>query len=282
MFYSLKEGITGLIRTSYSSMVAIFVISLSLILIGIFIIFYSNAKKLIEDIRNKIELEAFIDNSYDSNKIEQLRSEIARIKGILNIKYISPEEAAESFKQQFDKNVFDILGDNPLPASFQILLEKPYRNSEQAQTVIKQLEKISGIDEVIYRKDILLFIDKYVKIFSVIMFSIAMLLALGSIFLISNTIKLIILARLQIIETMKLVGATKSFIRRPFLIEGIIQGVLGSIFAALFFFGLLKIIKIEIPNVIIIDSVLFVIIFALGIILGFIGSVFALQRFLRF
>ena len=224
----------------------------------------------------------FIDNSFDVQKVKQLENQLLANRGIKSINYISEEEASEFFKQQFDKDIFEILDENPLPASFQIKLAKPFRNSKKANQLVEELKKIEGVDDVIFRQDVLIIIEKYMKISFIIIIIIGGLLAFGSIFLVSNTIKLTILSRLQIIETMKLVGAKKHFIRRPFVVEGLIQGIIGSILAVTLLYIVFVIINIEITNLIIINKEIFLIIFTLGIFLGFLGSIFAIQRFLKY
>ena len=281
MFYSIKEGFTGLFRAKFSSLFTVSIISISLIVISVFVIFVLNTKRLIDSIQDRIELEIFIDNSLDSLKIEQLKDRILTANGIKSINYVSKEEAAQFFKQQFDTDIFEILNENPLPASFQIKLAKNYRTSKRANQLVEELKKIDGVDDVIFRQDILILLEKYMKIAFIIILIIGGLLALGSIFLVSNTIKLVILSRLQIIETMKLVGATKSFIRQPFIIEGLIQGTVGSIIANFFLYVALEILNIEITSLMIIDKEIFLIIFILGIFLGFLGSILAIQRFLK-
>lgn len=94
MFYSLKEGFAGLYRARFSSLAAISIISLSLILIGIFLIFAQNVAKVVDSIQERIELEVFIDNSFEAEQIDQLRRQISNINGVKTIKYISKEEAA--------------------------------------------------------------------------------------------------------------------------------------------------------------------------------------------
>jgi len=282
MFYTLKEGFAGFRRARFSSFVSVSIISISLIIIGIFLIFVTNTKRVVDSIQERIELEIFIDNSLDSLGTIELRNQLETIEGIKSIKYVSKEQAVEYFKRQFDQDIFEILDENPLPASFQITLTSEYRTSQHAHQIIEKLEKMDGVDDVLFRQDILILLEKYMNISITIIVVFGGLLALGSIFLVSNTIKLIIISRIQIIETMKLVGATKHFIRSPFLVEGILQGISGSIFATAIVFGLLKLINIEMTDLIIVNNHIYLIIFGLGVFLGFLGSVTAIQRFLKF
>ena len=282
MFYSLKEGFSGLLRTKVSTTIATSVICLSLIVIGVFLIFISNTKRLVDSIQERIALEVFIDNSFDAEKIEKLRQQLSEIEGIKKIVYVSKEEAAEFFKQQFGQDIFEISEENPLPASFQVMLMESFLSSANARKIVDLIQEMDGVDEVLFRQELMYLLEKYLNFFFIISLSIGGLLVLGSIMLVSNTIKLVILSRIKIIETMKLVGATRGFIRRPLIVEGILQGLIGSILAVAFFYASMKIVDLEIPKLIAIDREIFGIIFVLGIALGILGSLLAIQRFLKY
>jgi len=280
--YSIAEGLRGLKRAKFSASISIFTIFLSLVIIAVFLIFIFNVHAIVGQIQSRMELEVFIDNSFTEEQIQELYRQINQLTGIEDVRYISKEKAAEIFKQQFGHDVFEILDDNPLPASFQIILKPQFRSADKVQMVFDQILKFEGIDEIIYRHDLLALLEKYMHIFLILIIIIGSLLALSSIILVSNTIKLIILSRKKIIDIMKLVGATQSFIRRPFLVEGIIQGALGGALAALFFYVLFRIINIEIPNLILIDQRIYILLLILGLFFGLSGSIIALRKFLKF
>jgi cell division transport system permease protein len=282
LLYSLTEGFKGLRRAKFSAFVAISTIFLSLILIGVFIIFILNAQRLVNRIQSRMEMELFIDNSYTMERIEELKKSIFTITGIDSVRYVSKDEAVEIFKQQFGQDIFEILDENPLPSSFQVKLKPTFRSAVYAKKISEQLNQLEGVDEVYYRQDLLIILEKYIQLFVGVIFVIGLLLAAGSIFLVSNTIKLIIFSRSTIIEIMKLVGATRRFIRRPFLVEGIIQGFIGGSLAALFFYLILKIIKLEIPGLILINQKNYPLLIILGILFGLIGSLLALRKFLKY
>ncbi|MFZ5518114.1 MAG: cell division protein FtsX [Candidatus Zhuqueibacterota bacterium] len=281
-FYSLAEGFRGLRRAKFSTFVSISTIFLSLVLIGIFIIFIFNVQRLIQQIQSRVELEVFIDNSYTIEQIDELRQEIFRIKGVESVLYISKEDAAEIFKNQFGQDVFQILNENPLPASFQIKLSQQHRSAEKAQQIFNQINRLNGVDEVLYRHDLTLMLERYIRLFIIVIFTMGVLLGIGSIFLVSNTIKLIIFSRRTIIEIMKLVGATQRFIRRPFIVEGVVQGTIGGILAALFFYLVFRFINVEIPGLILIDESSYPILIVVGLLWGYIGSKIALRKFLKY
>lgn len=280
--YSITEGLKGLLRARFSTFASISIIFLSLILIGVFIVFILNVQRLINQIQSRMELEIFIDNSYTIEQIEELRRQITVIDGIDSVCYISQEEAADIFKEQFGQDIFEILDENPLPSSFQIKLKPDFRSVAKAQQMSDVINQLEGVDEVLYRQDLLILLERYIRIFLVIMLGIGLILAIGSIFLVSNTIKLIIFSRSTIIEIMKLVGATRQFIRRPFLVEGVIQGLIGGFLAALFLYMIFRIIKLEIPGIILIDKKNYIILIVLGMLFGLFGSLIALRKFLKY
>ncbi len=279
--YSIVEGFKGLKRAKFSASVSIFTIFLTLILIAVLLIFVFNVNRVVSQIQSRMELEVFIDNSFIQEQIDSLHQQILNIQGVENVRFVSKEEAAEIIKQQLEQDVFEILDENPLPASFQIKLKPSFHTAQKTQIIFDNLMKLDGVDDILYRHDLFVLLEKYMHIFLIIMIIIGTLLAFGSIVLVSNTIKVVIFSRRTTIEIMKLVGATRSFIRRPFIVEGIVQGIVGGALASLFFYGLFKIIKLEIPGLILIDPRIYPILLLLGFLLGFLGSLSALRKFLK-
>ncbi len=282
MLYSILEGLKGLRRAKFSAFVAISTIFFALVLIGVFGIIILNAQHIIQQIQSRMEMEVFIDNSLSTEQIFELKQKITTLQGIDSVHYISKTAAAAVFKEQFGQDIFDILDDNPLPASFQIQLQPSARSKTNIDKIASQLRQLDGVDEVIYRQDLIIILERYIRIFLIFILGTGILLGGGAIFLVSNTIKLIIYSRLPIIEIMKLVGATRQFIRRPFLIEGVVQGLLGGAAAALFFYVVIKLVKIEIPGMIFIDQRSYIVIVLLGVVLGLLGSLLALRKFLKY
>ncbi len=280
--YSIIEGLKGLRRAKFSAFVSISTIFFSLILIGAFVLFILNIQRFIAQLQSRMELEIFVDNSFSIEQVEELKKRILTINAIDSVRFVSKEDAAKIFKQQFGQDIFEILDENPLPSSFQIKLKPNFRSAINAQKVSDQLRRLDGVDDVFYRQDLLIKLERYLEIFLIIILGVGLILGAGAIFLVSNTIKLIIFSRNSVIQIMKLVGATRRFIRRPFLIEGIIQGLIGGCLAALFFYLILKAIKLEIPGLIFIDQRSFPVLIILGALLGLLGSQLALRKFLKY
>lgn len=269
-------------RAKFASFVSIFTIFISLVVIGLFLVFIFNVNWIMNQIKSRMELEIFIDNSFTQEQIETLRSQVEDVAGIESVRYISKEAAAEFFKNEVGRDIFEILDDNPLPPSLQVKLKPEVQTSSRTENISSQLANFDGVDEVLYRRDIMVLLERYFRLFLIISLGVGLFLAIGSIFLIYNTIKLIIISRRSVIDIMKLVGATRRFIRRPFIVEGIIQGIVGGLLAALFFNLLFQIVKNKIPELIVITQTIYALLIILGVLFGLVGSMFALRKFLKY
>jgi cell division transport system permease protein len=230
-FFTIKEGFKGFGRARLSTTITIISVAFALLLIGYFIMFSMNINNLIGDVRSKIELDVFLIpaiNETDGYKIQQ---QILRIKGIEGADLISKEEAARKFEKEFGRDIFDVLGSNPLPITCTVKIKEGFQSAVAINGIVREIEKINGVDEVVYQRDLLSIIDRYINLIYIVAGSIGFLLIVIAVVLLYNTIRLTILARSDIIEIMKLVGATSTFIRRPFVVEGFMQGLIGALIA---------------------------------------------------
>ncbi len=234
--YIIKESFSGFKRVKISGIITIFTITISLLLFGVFLVLLQNINDVVRNIRDRIEIEAFLKERLTQNEKDAVYKKITGLSGVTDIKFISKEEASKIFNQEFGEDISKVLDFNPLPESFKISLSDDYKNTEKVKEITTQLRSISGIDDVIYRKTLLELLDRRAKLFSEISLAVGIFIALISIFLISNTIRLIIYSKRKIIETMKLVGATERFIKMPFLIEGLFHGLLAGVIAAIILF----------------------------------------------
>ncbi|MCH7674791.1 hypothetical protein IIA28_10085 [candidate division KSB1 bacterium] len=285
LFFVLREGFGGLRRSRFSGFVATATVAISLILIGIFLIITVNLGKFVQFLRSRVELEVFLDDSFDEIKIQDLTAEIKQMAGVANLTFISKEMAIREFQNLFKEkqnDYFETLGYNPLPASFRVKLQDNYRTAAGAEVVFKALSSMEDIreEDIVYTREYLVILEKYIKFAIAIDFIVGIIVCLSALLLVSNNIRLIILSKNKIIETMKLVGATNFFIRTPLFIQGIAQGFLGGIISALFLYTLLKLASIEIPGFISVDWRIYLLLANLGILLGFAGSFAAVRRYL--
>ncbi len=277
---SLKEAMDGLRRARLASFISVFTIAFLLILIAIFGILSININRLISSLHAQIDIQVFISNTLDDGEIADLTNRIKGIEGVARVEFVSKDVAAKEFQKEFGEALFTILEENPLPSAFNVSLKEKYLSAGGIAKVAQLIEKERGVDEVVYHSQTLSLLNKYAQIAKAINVILIVFVILGSLFVVSNTIRLIIIARKDIIETMKLVGATRAFIMRPLLIEGIIQGVLGGCVAFVFVYLVVKAASTQVPGLINISIDLLSLLIVTGSLLGFLGSAIAIKKFL--
>jgi cell division transport system permease protein len=284
--YSLKEGIDGMRRARWSTFFSVVTVAFASMLLGIFIIATLNLRTLVQQLKSRLELEVFIDDSFDDQKIEELERRIEALQGVASVEFISKEKALLSFADLFGDQMeeyIEMLGSNPLPASFRILLREEFRTSERAQEVVAALQSFPELrpQDVVFRLDFLLAVERYVRMALWIDVIVGVFLCGAAVFLVSNNVRLVIANKRRVIQTMQLVGATNGFIRRPFLFQGLIEGLAGGTAAGLLLYFSVKILQAQLPEYILVDRNVFLVVAALGSLLGLIGSWAAVRRFLR-
>jgi cell division transport system permease protein len=283
--YTLRESLSGFTRTKLSSTISIITICISLLLLGVFAAISIHASRFIDMIRNKVELEAFLQEPITGQQISDLAQAIVECEGVEQAVFISKEDAAEIFKQEFGENINTVLNFNPLPPSFKITLLPEYRTAANAQALYEKLLGLKGIQSVVYRKTLLELIDRRTVLVNRLTLGLGALISISAILLVSNTIRLAIYAKRKLIRTMELVGATRLFIRLPFLMEGIIQGLVGGFIAATILYVTmeygLQLISTEVREYIWLDPPFYGLVILAGAALGLVGSAISVIRFIR-
>jgi len=283
-FFTVKEGFKGFKRARLSSVITIFTMTISLLLLGLFAIIYKNTNQIIQSFREKVELEVFLASEVDSSQTARINDSLMNIPGVQSTLSISKDDAAKIFKKEFGEDINTVLDFNPLPSSIKLHLLPEYRNSDSAKIIYDAALKIEGVDDVVYRKALLEILDRRVKIFVGASAAIGATLLIATLFLISNTIRLTIYAKRKMINTMKLVGATRAFIRRPFLIEGMLHGTLGGALSAGLIWAIIYVAKTfissELSEFFAVDTYYYGVLVASGIFLGLLGSGWSVKRFI--
>jgi cell division transport system permease protein len=283
--YTLRESLSGFRRAKVSSVISVITISISLILLGLFFIITLQTSKLIDSLRNKVEMEAFVAEPVSKKEIAELRSRIENMEGVEGVQYVSKDDAARIFKEEFGEDITAVLDFNPLPPSFRVSLKPAYLTTERAAGIYAQLTSLPGIESVKYWKELLELLDRRTANVYNLTLGLGIVIGLSAVFLVSNTIRLAIHGKRRLIHTMELVGATSSFIRLPFLLEGIIQGFFGGCIAALMFYFFIRfssrLLSVEIADFFHMDPVFYLFLLGTGVVLGLVGSVISVIRFIR-
>lgn len=240
-----------------------------------------NGWQVLQNLKDKLELEVFLLDSVQTQEAYKLRKDILTIPGIDSVRFVSKYAAMKKFEKEFGENIQDILGENPLPASFKIRLSKNYHSKEDVQKIVARIKKLPGVEDVSYRYDLLKLIEKYLRIFFGIGVFLGIIIGFLSILLIANTVRMAIISRREEIQIMRLIGATPAFIRRPFLAQGFFLGVFGGVLSILFLgldgWGVKHWLGIHVMN----DKEIFALVLAWGIALGVTGSWRAIRLYLK-
>jgi len=281
LLYSLREGIIGLRRARVATFVTISTIAVTLALFGIFLVLTVNVQRIVGLFRERMALEVFIDNSLNSEQIKKLGERLSSLSSVRKVTFVSKDEALRKFKKEFGEDPLTFLGENPLPSSFEIKVQQVAQTPQGVERLAKRIENIKGVEEVVYHGKLFRVVDRYSRIiiFADIFLSIIVLLA--AILLVANTLRLTILSQRNTIQIMQLVGATKSFIRRPYIIQGVLQGGIGGAVGSIVVWILVRVVALRFPHLLEASFFLVSSPFVLGMVLGFLGSGIGVKRFLQ-
>jgi len=260
-------------------------VMLSFTLLGSFYLTSKQAEKFLDYLKGKVEIEAFLSDSLSTDRIENVREQLVATKGVASAQFISKDDAAEIFKKEFGQDIKSVLEFNPLPASFRIFMNDQSKNSRDVGTIASKIEKIPGVESVKYRKILLTLLDRRIRLFYGVMSGFGGALVLLSIFLVYNSMRLAISHKRRIITAMKLVGASRSFVRLPFLLGGMIQGFTGGLAAAAVIYGVIKAAVVLIQENILLEALpppeFYAMIIGVATLLGLFSTLFATGRYIK-
>lgn len=286
LVFIFAEGFKNVWRHKSSAVSSIFSIYLTLIVSGSLLIISQNTNKLIEYLRDKYKIEVFFKDDVTDKRVTELVTEFKKKNIVQSITVISKKDAERIFKSQFGDDILGLLGYNPLPISCVINLKKDWPSRLDLQPIISDLKKYREVDEVRHQGKLISRIESYYDRFLQIMIIAISITLIVAIFIISNTVRLTIFSKKELIKSLQLIGATKWFIKGPFIIEGIVHGLIAAILAVYSLVGIIRFSKYLIYDLtkfgIIFDQVfIFQVLLSISILVGFIGANRAISRFLK-
>lgn len=227
--YVIKEGIAGFRRARLASFTAIFSLFVAILLLGVLARVSYNAYEVAQSLKQSIDIEVFLNDLSDSG-LESLRQDLESQELIQKVTYISQDSAAAIFKEEFGTGAASMAELNFLPASFRLVVESN-TDIERVDSLVAAVETYESVDEVRFNQQLLQMMEQRFRTVAIAGGGLGILILLASLILVFNTIRLTIYAKRDLIKAMKLVGATNGFIRRPFVVEGIIQGFIAGVLA---------------------------------------------------
>ena len=287
--YFIREVFMSLGRNNWMSLASIGTVAVSLFIFGMFLMLVLNMNKMAESMESQVQINVYLEDSVDREQARDMESDLKALEGVRAVTFVTKDEAMERFKERLgdQKTMLDALDDtNPLPDSFEVMITQPDLVKAAAATI----EKWDGVESAKYGQDVMEHLFDITRLIRIFGFTLMLVLAFATLFIISNTIRLTVFARRKEIAIMKYVGATDWFIRWPFMLEGMVLGLLGSIvsaialrlvytgiaekiYATLAFFPLIP----EEPFL----SYITVVVILSGMAVGSIGSAVSIKKFLK-
>lgn len=222
--YLVKEGFRGIIKHGFMSFASVTIIMACLMIMGIFSMLALNINSVINELESQNEIVAFIDESYDTSAAQELRNSLLSVDNVQEVQFVSREQAMDEFKLDYEQGLFDEIDESVFRDRYVIHVED-IALTEQTQQQLGEVEGVAKVNAHLEYADGFIRVRNVVTLVSVVLVSI---LAVVSVFIMSNTIKLATYTRREEIAIMRMVGATNAFIRMPFVIEGLILGLIGG------------------------------------------------------
>ena len=227
--YLVSEGLKNVWRHKMTTFTAVFSLFLALYFVGLLATAGENTRSILQYLRSKYKIEVFFKQNVDLKMAKKVSDSILEIKGVRSSTVINKDDAVRIFKDQFGEDILGILGYNPLPISAVVNLK---RNSEEllnATPIVNDIKRMEGVEEVRYQGHLIKKIERTYSRFMKVFPWVAMVFITVAVLVIYNTVKLSIYSRKELINSLKLIGATKLFIQMPFIFEGLIDGILSTI-----------------------------------------------------
>lgn len=288
----IKQGFQGVWRNRSMGLASVTSISSVLMILGLVLIMVLSINNLVMDTKDKFdEIQIYIADDVPDEELTEIENKIRNNEGVLSVMYESKEQALENWKKDWEENAYLLEGieTNPLPNSYIIQL----KNLEYADSVVDSIKGMNGIEKIQYNKEItenLILVSNYIRLGGIIITGV---LIFVSIFIISNTIKITVASRKREINIMKYVGATNGYIRGPFIIEGVLFGLIASLISIVivyygygYFFDSVKETLFSMFTVVLappkdLFSDIAIIFLAIGVGIGALGSMLSLKRYLN-
>ena len=230
--YYIREVFISLRRNNWMSVASIGTVAVSLFIFGMFLMMVMNMNKLAENMESQVQINVYLLDKVDRQQARDIEKNLKEIEGVESVGFVTKDEAMERFKDRLgdQKTLLDALDEtNPLPDSFEVTVTNP----DLVKTAAEKMEKLDGVECAKYGQDVMEHLFEITRLLRIFGFTLMLVLAFATLFIISNTIRLTVFARRKEIAIMKYVGATDWFIRWPFVMEGMVLGLFGSIIAAM-------------------------------------------------
>jgi cell division transport system permease protein len=274
-------------RKLISSYISVVIsIALVLFLLGCLGLLVINSKKVADHFKEQVVMTIYLNDTAKEVEVNQLKKSLAMAEYTKEAKYVSKEDAAASMQAENGEDFMDFMGYNPLNNSIDVYLKAAYVTTEQLTEITESLSNKAFIEEIRYDNDLVELMNDNVKKISFWVLVISGLFTLIAVLLINSSIRLAVYSKRFIIKTMQMVGATKSFIRKPFIWKSVQLGIIGAVVALIGMAIVLYYLDLTFPELELLKNTVMIIglflgVFILGIVITWISTFIATQRFLN-
>jgi cell division transport system permease protein len=250
ILYFFKSAVENLQINRMMAFFSFLSLSLTLMLFGVFLLFYYNVQNLLYSMQEDVQFSIYLSDGIAEEEVRSIKERLSSDDRISAVTYISKEEALTIFKKEFhDESLLKSLGGNPLPASFEVKVKAAHQNPQQLSVIVDRFKRLPGVEEVEYGSEWLQNLDAFLKLLRKVGIGVGGLLAVAMVTIIANTVRLHFYSRKDEIEIMKLMGATHTFIKIPFFIEGSLIGLISGWIAVLMLFGVFHFAQIQLQSI---------------------------------
>lgn len=272
------------LKSSYVSTVVS--VTLVLFVLGLLGLMILHTRDLSDHFRESISISLFLEEGASESDIRSLQHSLDEMEAVNETTYVSSEEAAEGLMEELGEDFVDFLGYNPLTASIAVSLKASHANPDSLEVFEAGVQGFEIISDVDYQQSLIHLVHENVRRISIGLFVFSLLLLIIAFALINNTIRLSVFSKRFLIKSMQLVGATQGFIRRPFIITGVVQGVIGALITIVLLVGAMYLGQRQIPELPFFPdltemAILFAGVLLLGIIISYVSTFFAVRKYLK-
>jgi cell division transport system permease protein len=240
----VRTAIRGIASSPVTSGISVVTIGVTLVLVGAFALLVQNMEELLDQFGDDLRVTAYLEPEISGEALRGLEQRVREIPGVEAVEAVSQDEALERFRASVGSGsaLLDGLEVNPLPASLEISLSEAQRSAEGMEAVAKAIEGMAGVESLSSGRD---WVEGYLRAVALVRgvgIGLGIILALATLLIIANTIRLGIFARRDELEILSLVGASRPFVQTPFLIEGLLQGAAGGAVALALLYALFRLV----------------------------------------
>ena len=283
IFYIIDEALLTVKRHKGLTSISIVIMSLSLLMLAVFLLATDNVLKLVSEAQNEMKMYVYLDDGVSQTQAQDLYQKILQEPEVSEVQFVSKDEAMEDFRQQLgdDSDLLGTLRANPLPNSFLVTPREESKTRDAMVSLAERIQPLPGVEEVRYGRE---FLDRFAKVLKALYFVngvVGFIVILSALFISPNAVRLTVISRRKTIEILKLVGATNGYILAPFIIEGAFQAGVAAVLSLGLLWCVAVLSRNVIPDITFFSTQKAAVYLLTCVVIGSIGSGLALRRMLK-